>query len=148
MGRALIVVSLCLAPGLAFSAWFSPGLEKLENCTAKKTLLASVLKGHSITSTLYITRVQHAQESQTAKLFEAQGLAGEIAYRPVYSQDTEVKNSENMLFTSVVYRREASFLEVFFSGVETQLYYEVKMNDDYFALNLDSFESQPFEVCL
>jgi hypothetical protein len=144
----LIVTSFGLIPNLAFSAWFSPELERFEDCTVEKTFLASTLKERSITSTLYVTRIQEDQESQTAKLFRERGLAGEIAYRPVYPSDTEIEDSRTMVLTSVVYRREASFLEKFFSGSETQVYFEVKMDGESFALNLSSFERPPFEVCI
>lgn len=144
----LVLVSLGLIPNLAFSAWLSPHLERFENCTIEKTFLASKLKGRSITPTLYVTRIQEDQESQTAKLFRDQGLAGEIAYRPVYPSDTEIEDSRTMVLTSVVYRRKASSLEKFFSGSETQVYYEVKMGGEHFALNLGSFEPPPFEVCI
>ena len=144
----LVLVSLGLIPNLAFSAWLSPHLERFENCTIEKTFLASKLKGRSITSTLYVTRIQEDQESQTAKLFRDQGLAGEIAYRPVYPSDTEIEDSRTMVLTSVVYRQKASSLEKFFSGSETQVYYEVKMGGERFALNLGSFEPPPFEVCI
>ncbi|OEY67573.1 hypothetical protein BG841_14790 [Marinobacter sp. X15-166B] len=137
-----------LIPNLAFSAWFSPGLERFEDCTVEKKFLASTLKERSITSTLYVTRIQEEQESQTAKLFREQGLAGEIAYRPVYPSDTEIEDSRTMVLTSVVYRREASSLEKFFSGSGTQVYYEVKMDGESFALNLGSFEKHPYEVCI
>lgn len=144
----LIVTGFGLIPNLAFSAWFSPELERFEECTTKKTFLASTLRKRSITSTLYVTRIQEDQESQTAKLFRGQGLAGEIAYRPVYPSDTELEGSQAVVLTSVVYRREAGSLEKFFSGSETQVYYEVRMDDESFALNLGSFETPPFEVCI
>lgn len=144
----LVVASFGLMPNLAFSAWLSPHLERFENCTVEKTFLASALKERSITSTLYVTRIHEDQESQTAKLFREQGLAGEIAYRPVYPSDTEIEDSRTIVLTSVVYRREASSLEKFFSGSKTQLYYEVKMDGESLALNLGSFETPPFEVCI
>ena len=144
----LIVAGLGFMPNLALSAWLSPDLERFENCTVEKTFLASTLKRHSITSTLYVTRSQEDQESQTAELFREMGLAGEIAYGPVYPNDAEIDDSRKMVLTSVVFRREASSLEKFFSGSEAQLYYEVKMDGESFALNLGSFETSPFELCI
>jgi hypothetical protein len=47
-----------------------------------------------------------------------------------------------------VYRREAGSLEKFFSGAETQLYYEVQMAGERFALNVNAFKSQPLELCI
>lgn len=144
----MIVISLGLMPNVAFSAWLSPELERVDNCTIKRELLASELKELSTTSTLYVTHIRDDQESETAKLFRERGLAGEIAYRPVYPTDTEVKDSQSMQLTGVVYRRESSSLEKFFSNTERQLYYEVKMEGEQFALNISSFKSQPFEVCI
>lgn len=144
----LMLVSLGLMPNLALSAWLSPHLESFKNCTIEKAFSASTLKELSTTSTLYVTRIQEDLNSQTAKLFREQGLAGEIAYRPVYPSDTEIADLRTMVLTSVVYRREASSLEKFFSGSETQVYYEVKMDGERFALNLGSFETPPFEVCI
>ena len=140
----LIMVSLCLIPNVAFPAWFSPQLERIENCSPSKTVLASTLKNRSITSTLYVTHIRDDHDSETAQLFRERSLAGEIAYRPVYPSDIEVKDSQSVRLTGVVYIREASSLETFFSGTETQRYYEVKMDGQLFALNDNSFKSQPF----
>lgn len=144
----MVLVNASTAPKLAFASWLSPHLERLENCTVRTTLSASAMKARSISSTLYVTRVHDDQESQTAKLFKDQGLDGEIAHRPVYPSDAEVSHSKSMLLTSVVYKREPSSLEQIISGSETQLYYEVTIDSERFAVNLNSFDSRPFEVCI
>ena len=144
----MLLVSLGLMPNIALSSWFSPQMERIENCTLNKAVKASTLKERSITSTLYVTHIAKDQESETAQLLRERGLAGEIAYRPVYPSDIEVKDSQSVLLTGVLYRREASSLEKFFSSTEAQLYYEVKVNGERFALNVSSFKSPPFKVCI
>lgn len=143
----VIIVSLGLVPSIAFCAWLSPQLERIQNCTPQNRMMAATLKDRSITSTLYVTRIRASHESETAMLLREKGIAGEISYRPVYPEDTEIRDEQRIQLTGDLLRRQASILEKFFGGGQAQLYYEVQMEDDRFALNLSSFGASPFEVC-
>ena len=67
-----------------------------------------------------------------------------MTYRSVYPSDAEVRDSQSMQLTSVVFRREPSSLEQVISDTEIQLYYEVATGSERFAVNLNSSDSRPF----